>query len=543
MSGFAYTEWERPKPIKDAYQRMRRWAERGPEKPEDQPVSEFARGKAMTRDEFASFLQGGGKINYGDARMDKQIVNGVRHEERKALRPIGAKKSYYFPGTKDLNRRSQDLIDIVVDVVTWWDPRNYMENNNREIRDILSKLRNLKHHIRPNMSTRERRHQHAIRLAHALINEGSAAAYCQETGLDPADASRMLARLYAREPGLREAIVRRSACATTITWQKRQQEKIFLYWVRRAKRRSDADLKGTFSDNSLVYNLDTTWDVVGDDWLCDYDAGSIRNIYSGRFKPCASVRDATALPGQEDRPSKPLNLHQPKAWHKEGLPLGFWDNLREPTPTVERYTLPTFYGIYDRYRAMSQGVKLKNGKRATWRIGRALPIFNWMARPLGYCPQERAPVLGIFAGWDRARIQLHADPDLEIDNIKTVHRAWKIRIVGAKRWQRVQQHAREMKWAKGPMCRPAHSGKVLTWAAPDIETSARASHVAQWEPLPGSRQGPQRLIQPYTRRNWDTWPTKDAECLQQTVKKTEVELLQKIDAGLPLYFVRKVTPE
>jgi hypothetical protein len=66
-----------------------------------------------------------------------------------------------------------------------------------------------------------------------------------------------------------------------------------------------------------------------------------------------------------------------------------------------------------------------------------------------------------------------------------------------------------------------HSGQILIGARRGIPI---------WMPLPQSRQGPHRLIQPYTRRNWNRWPVKEAETL----------LSKHTESGLRLYFVRLV---
>ena len=137
-----------------------------------------------------------------------------------------------------------------------------------------------------------RRHQQAIRLVHALAFDGlNAAEYCRRHGLDKADASRMLAHLYEKEPGLREAIGAISACSTVTSWQNRQQTRKF------PKRERGLE---------IVYGFNYR-DVADDGWLSDVPSTRFRSVVSGRFKPIAPK----AYDPWPER-FRPFDLHKPR---------------------------------------------------------------------------------------------------------------------------------------------------------------------------------------------------------------------------------------
>ena len=154
---------------------MDRWfaraAERGPEKPE-LTRSEYLPAKQMTAEEFAEFQRKGRKIDYGDERMDKQILNDERHEQRVKRHP---------------------LMDVVVEVVANWDCSEYLGRHRKVVRDILALSRNNRRRKLEGLSNKARRHQQTLRLVHALaFDDLNAAEYCRRQKLDKADASRML---------------------------------------------------------------------------------------------------------------------------------------------------------------------------------------------------------------------------------------------------------------------------------------------------------------------------------------------------------------
>jgi hypothetical protein len=140
-----------------------RWFSRAIERGASRPEltrSDYLPAKQMTAEEFAAFQAKGGKIDYGAARMDKQILNHIRHEDRVRRHP---------------------LFDIVVDVVAAWDCSKYIGRHRRAVRGILGLERNARRRKLEGLSTLARRHQQAIRLVHALAFDGlNAAEYCRD---------------------------------------------------------------------------------------------------------------------------------------------------------------------------------------------------------------------------------------------------------------------------------------------------------------------------------------------------------------------------
>ena len=192
--------------------------------------------------------------------------------------------------------------------------------------------------------------------------------------------------LYKKEPGLADAIGAISACATVTSWQNRQRKRKF------PKRERGLE---------IVYGFNYR-DVADDGWLSDVPSTQFRSVVSGRFKPIAPK---PYEPWPE--PFRAFDLHQPDTWCKLGFPAVVWDSFRFklqlhrlPSGTfgftweraVERYDVPLRHGVFDRYREISRKVRLKNGKSATWKpIGRAIPIWDWDIRPLGYRPAALVP--------------------------------------------------------------------------------------------------------------------------------------------------------
>ena len=227
-----------------------RASDRGPSKPE-LTRSPYLPGKQMTAEEFARFKWRGGKIDYCNARLAKQILNDERHEDRARRHP---------------------LMHIVVEVVAKWDCSEYLGRHRRVVRDILAPERNARRRKLGGLQPVARRHQQALRLVHAIAFDSiNTAEYCRRSGLDPADASRMLAHLYEKEPGLGDAIGAISACAALTSWKKRQQTRKF------PKRERGLE---------IVYGLNHR-DVADDGWLSDVPSTQFRSVVSGRFKPTA----------------------------------------------------------------------------------------------------------------------------------------------------------------------------------------------------------------------------------------------------------------
>jgi hypothetical protein len=467
---FNYDEWENPRRVRDAFERLSRAAERGPAKEELTRSYELP-AKAMTANEFAEFKRKGRKIDYGEERLEKQCLNDLRHEERVKRHP---------------------LIDVVIDVVAAWNSAGYLGRHRAIVREILAKPRNQRRRKLSGMSTKERRHQEAIRLVPALAFDGmTQAEYCRRHNLAPSDASRMLAHLDEKEPGLVDAMGAISACATAISWQNRQQQKLL-----RHKREGGIRIK---------YGYDYR-DVADNGWLSDVPSSRFRSVSSGRFKPIEPLARLDLLrPETRRKPSKPFNLHRPGKWrrpwawtHWEREPVNFWDALYEPIRTVERYDVPLRYGVYDRYRDLSRNLTFKDGKQMTRSIARAIPIWDWDTRPLGYHPQYWYPVPNVWGVWNPTRARYEA--------VAVVGGYVPARVTKASQTVRV----RRIEECPRPMCTPIRC-----------------------VPLPPSPPGPHRFIQPYTRRDWISWP----------VKQYEVLLPKQFEGGTRLYFVRSVTAD
>ena len=406
----------------------------------------------MTADEFAAFQAKGRKINYCFERADKQLVNDERHEKRAWRHP---------------------LFDIVVDVVVRWDCAEYRGRHRRVVRSILGLERNARRQKLEGLSTMARRHQQAIRLVHAPAFDGLCAAeYCRRHGLDKADASRMLAHLYDKEPRLREAISAISACSTVTSWQNRQQTRKFPKGERGLE---------------IVYGFNYR-DVADNGWLSDVPSTKFRSVVSGRFKPIAPK----AYDPSPER-FRPFHLHEPNTWRKLKISEvefpHFWDALYEPMRAVERYDVPLRYGMFDRYRAISRKLRINDhpesgrSRYRTWRIARAIPFNDRPIWALGHCPQHWYQVPDIWVQWDptRARYQTLAVVRQEFADVEQPGTSILIRI-GGKRRVRLEQRMREARWAKGPMCNPT---RVIE--------------------LPQARE-PHGLFAPFTRPAWTFVP-------------------------------------
>jgi hypothetical protein len=414
VTAFRYDDWEKPPRVRDAFERIVRAAERGPGKSELTRSYELP-AKAMTADEFAKFERKGRKIDYGAARMDKQILNDKRHEQRAKRHP---------------------LIKVVNNWLREWDCAGYLAKHRGIVRNILSQPRNQRRRKLSDMSTMQRRHQEAIRLVHALAFDGlSQAEYCRRHKLDPSQTSRMLTHLCQKEPGLADAIRAICDCATMTSWKNRQQQK---------------NLQDRERGISIVYGYDYK-DVVDNGWLSDESGGKYRSVFSGRFKPIAP-KPYEPYP----EPYIPFDLHQPGTWRQLGFPSVDWNTLYEPTWAIERYDLPLRFGVYDQYRDLSRSVLLKDKtNREVWRIARAIPILDWDARPLGYCPQHWHPVPDIWIGWDptQARCQRldvshdYVEPRFErASNTVVVRRITRRPLCNPTRWIPLPYQATSSKW-------------------------------------------------------------------------------------------------
>jgi hypothetical protein len=252
------------------------------------------------------------------------------------------------------------------------------------------------------------------------------------------------------------------------------------------------------------------------------------------------ARDATALPGQEDTPA--LDLHEPETWRDAQVPrhplifvdgcyrterlppvLG-WGAVYEPMRKVKRIE-----PLLDRYREISHPVTLKNGGRKVWRIARSLdgsrPMPNqfpdgiletWLlwASQIKVLDDPYLPLRsrhGIFhsrlvidgpihivfmAGdlpaWATLDIKTRDLPvgkhvnELHSGGVSFILRGLPVAGCNGKAppslkqdWGKIETRLAESKWSHGPMCNPERS-------------------IA----LPPSRQGPQRVIHPFTKLGW-----------------------------------------
>jgi hypothetical protein len=116
---------------------------------EADPEREGKRGRRMTADEFAEFRRKGDAINYGEARMEKQILNDERHEKRAKRHPLIDVVTDYL-----LGRGYQD------GVVKPWDCTGYLSKHLKTVRNILALPRNAR---RRGQSTSPAAHQRAWR--------------------------------------------------------------------------------------------------------------------------------------------------------------------------------------------------------------------------------------------------------------------------------------------------------------------------------------------------------------------------------------------
>ena len=438
----------------------------------------------MTADEYAAFRGKGRDIDYCGERLANQKLNDDRAATRKDLRPSGG---------------GRDLIDLVIDAIAVSDrPSELLAAHQETVRKIMSKPHNHRRRRLTGLSTCERRHQRAIRLVHALaFDDVTQADHCRQHKVDKADASRMLAHLYEKEPGLREGIDAISACGTAISWQNRQQNKTLLRIVRER------------GEVRLDYGLNEQI-VSAEPYPCQASApGMARdNLYGG-------LRYLHLIP---DEPYKP----------DEWWVCAFVCSLFEPPKDNIIIRTPAPYRVR---RPLSREVKLKDGSKKTWAVARAVPIEAW-AYPAYRSeatdwPDEDRRFL------DRALARFMVFSKTPNDAL-TVYKKVKRKLLGLLTPSRGCPRASVVKgrvecrrierWPQ-PMCQPAHSG----WALISVRRAIGSRRKAIWSPR--SVRKPHGILQAFTRRTWIPWP----------VKETETLLVKQTEAGMPLYFVRNVT--
>ena len=302
-----------------------------PGRERDEPRA-YKRGIPVTEQELA-----GCRINYCAERLARDALNDKRAAERKDLRPLGGRL---------------DLIDIVNDAcASAWDAEKYLAKHQDIVRQILDKPCNQRRRKFAGMSTMQRRHQKALRLVHALAFDGlTHAEYCRKHKIDKADASRMLAHLYEKEPGLADAIHAISACAAGISWQNRQQKQNLRIQERARSRQIQ-----------LVYGL-------------NQDINSI-----GSYPDQASTPRWTRSGGGFRHVSLVSVDHDPdetaSEWWAELFASSAFFKIDEKPRIVAQST-------YRYQRPLAREVTLKTGKKYTWNpIGRAVQLTERGFRP------------------------------------------------------------------------------------------------------------------------------------------------------------------
>ena len=230
----------------------------------------------------------------------------------------------------------------------------------------------------------------------------------------------------------------------------------------------------------------------------------------------------------------------------------FLGALFGPPPQRVAIRAPATYRVR---RPLSRKVSLKGERgRETWSIARAVPVATWACEP--YCPDSPIGLRGCdLLEWLSRRVLVHVHDD-HLEEFLAIKRRSGRELLGLLTPRRTARpnHRQtgpatvsrgriingEFVRSHTPVCAPTHSGRVLFGICrgilPDVEMRwalycrALPSRRFIWMALPQSRQGPQRLIQPYTRRRWPRWPVKETETLLDT----------QVPDGPRLYFVRPV---
>ena len=483
----------------------------------------------MGADEYAAFKSKGRKIDYCGERLAKQKLNDARAATRKDLRPLGA---------------GRDLIDLVINAIAWSSrPAEMMATSQALITQIMSEPRNRKYKQTPGMSEMHKLHQQDIRLVHALALKGiTQAEHCRRIGLKPHAASRSLARIGKKEPGLLDALNARSACAAMVSWQNVQQRQMLRYKERERK------------EVPLIFGLNSVQQIATEP-------------YPSQASSPRMARDG-ALGGYRYLPLIPDEPYEPDEWWVGA----FVCTLFEPQQRIAVYAPPP----YRSQRPLGRRVRIKDDPETckrryeTWSIARAVPIqtwayqqyapepddilaawLRWVSQPkdlsIGVAPE---PPHGIFHRRFRPVSPIHAvmkiRPDqlaifvshgCSMEDCQDVAPASRTDNVTVQRG-RIEAGAFIPK-ATLPLCTPVHSGQVLVAAKSGIlETELRWALYGQrrparrlvWTARPTVRK-PHGLIRPFARHDWIRWP----------VEKTELLLATQTHASMPLYFVRNVT--
>jgi hypothetical protein len=432
-------KWQDAPDQRDSFDILTDAGERGWSEPECH-VSRYSPGRPMTADEFEKFQLNGGKISYCEARAAQQQQLDLRHEDR---------------------RGRSKIVDLVIDVVAVWDSKDYIAKHRNIVHGILGLPRNARRRNLTGLSTKERRHQQAIRLLSAVAIEGlSQAEYCRRHRIHKSDASRMLAHLCDKEPALRNAINAISACTTMTSWQNRQQQQMLCNRERAVR---------------LVYGWDYQ-DVADNGWLTDFSAGSIRSINGHRFKPIELLRD---------EPFTPFELHLPQTWQKimpDACPP--WDALGNPSRAIKRWEPAP-----DRFRHIKRAVRLHGGRRSTWDIARAL---DRNAKPIVYWDRHAWPET---AGLDPIIWRELDDPGLSEDERRQI-----LGLMPVKKPSKAK--------AERPTMVHRISSRKVCICVPRVK-------------YPPPVRKPHGIIPPFARRDWITWPVKETESAPPIIKRTD----------------------
>lgn len=327
--------------------------------PEPNETRQFHRGTPFTDQEISHFLADGGTINRDNSRLAWQDELDQRAALRKNVRPLGRGLATIATPDPDGDLipsgvpHPLDMIDITINaLVSAWDYQRLLEKHRATVTQILDRPCNQRRRERPNMSTRERRHQQTLRLVHAVAFDGATVAdYCRQHGIDKASASRGLKRLYAKEPELADAMGMITACAAATSWQIRQQKKMLRLLMKGAKKQL-----------RLVYG----WQYFASDQPFPSQAIPARMVKDGGgfhnlpltpedCEPCSGVLI-------DDDPDD-----LPREWWHDAFIVALFDI--EPLPA-----LPVTPAIYKECRELSHRVALKDGTSKVWRpIARAAP--------------------------------------------------------------------------------------------------------------------------------------------------------------------------
>ena len=452
------------------------------------------RGRPMDADEFAAFKDKGRTVNYCGERLAKQKLNEARAARRRDLRPLGG---------------GRDLIDLVINAIAHSDrPAEMLGESRVIIRRIMTEPRNRKYKRTSGMSAMHRRHQQDIRLVHAMAAGMTLAQYYNKTGISHKKASRSLARIAEKEPGLIEVLNATSACAAVVSWQEVTKNKLL-----RLKERERREI-------GLSYGLNDFQNVVAEPYPSQASSGRMSKSGGGR-QPLSLIEQPwwvfDHVLGGEPR--------EPDEWWVYEFIAAVFD-----LPQIDRIPVPA---PYRHHKPLSRAVVLKDGRRASWAVARAVPVEAWT-----YQQYDPEPDDTDWLRWaSRERVLEAPRPPrpsiLVLDGAIHVVKYVKPNGLPAYRGYpiadccgqapgsiRINWNDRlsEVEWAAAPMCQPT-----------------------RWIELPKPR-APHGLIPPYSRRDWMPVLAKDYEHYQ--VKEFEVpDVKRTIGVRIFLISSKPQTPE